>query len=532
MQRSASRLTSGIVVCLLMAGLQGYAQVSFNLPANPGTVNITGAEYFFDTDPGLGKGTSLSVTAGNPITISNASIPVNSLANGIHHLFLRTVDANGHWSLTNAQTLFVVTQVTIASNPALVNITKAEYFFDTDPGAGLATAIPVTAGLNISISNYAIDITSLTGGIHHLFIRTADANGHWSITNVQGLFVVTPVTIASNPALVNITQAEYFFDTDPGIGKGTVLSVTPGLTTTINSAIPINSLSTGIHRLYLRTADANGHWSLTNESNLAILSTSLIIPSNPTPGNITLLEYFFDTDPGFGNGTPVVITGTTNLVNYTFPVDVSGLSDSNHYLYIRVLDDWSQSLAVGFHYGTPLPITLLSFNASLQSNRTVELNWITTNEVNNQYFAIQRSGNAVDFDSIGAVPGAGTTDVQQHYSYTDASPLAGTNYYRLKQVDQNGNASWSPIVSVRNQGSLQVSLSPNPAHDRLTISLGTTANGKGVFRIIDMQGRILQSANATADDVQELNIAALAPGTYILQYLTETNSTTIPFIKF
>jgi hypothetical protein len=532
MQRSASRLTSGILVCLLLTGLHGRAQVSFNLPANPGTVNITGAEYFFDTDPGLGKGTSLSVTAGNPITISNASIPVNSLANGSHHLFLRTEDANGHWSLTNAQTLFVVTPVTIASNPALVNITKAEYFFDTDPGLGKATAIPVTAGLNITVSNYAINVSSLTSGIHHLYLRAADAKGHWSITNVQSLYVVNSVIIPSNPGLVNITQAECFFDTDPGIGKGTALSVTPGLTTNINSVIPINSLSTGIHRLYLRTADANGHWSLTNESNLAILSTSLIIPSNPTPGNITLLEYFFDTDPGFGNGTPVVITGTTNLVNYTFPVDVSGLSDSNHYLFVRVLDDWSQSLAVGIHYGTPLPITLLSFTASLQSNRTVDLSWVTTNEVNNRYFAIQRSGNGADFDSIGTVAGAGTTDIEQHYSYTDAAPLQGVDYYRLKQVDLDGNTSWSPIVSVRIQASTVITLTPNPAHDLLTVSLGISASSKGAFRIVDMKGRIVQSVNATADNIQQLNIANLEAGAYILQYLTPFNSTTIPFIKF
>jgi hypothetical protein len=531
MQRSPVRLSFGVIICLLISQLL-MAQVSFNLPSNPGTVNITGAEYFFDSDPGPGKATALTVTAGNPITISNASIPVNSLVNGIHHLFLRTQDASKHWSLTNSQTLFIVTPVTIPSNAALTNVTKAEYFFDTDPGAGHATAIPVTAGLNISISNYAIDISSLTAGLHHLYIRTGDANGHWSITNIQGLFIVNAVTLPSNPSLVNVMKAEYFFDTDPGIGHGTALSVTAGLTTNITAAIPLTGLSTGIHRLYLRTGDANGHWSITNESNLAILNTSLIIPSNPAPGNITLLEYFFDTDPGFGNGTTVAITGTTNLVNYTFTVDVSGLAEGNHNFFVRAFDGWSQTMAVPMHIGTPLPVTLLSFTASLRSDHTVDLNWMTTNEIDNQYFAIQRSGNSVDFDSIGSVPGAGTTGVQQSYSYVDAAPLPGINYYRLKQVDNDGHATWSPIVSVRVQGSLLVSLSPNPAHDRLTISLGTAVTGKGVFRIVDMRGRIVQTANSTPDEVQQLNIAALEPGTYILQYLTTTNSTTIPFIKF
>jgi hypothetical protein len=542
MQRSPTRLSFGVpicllpicllLICLLLTGQLLRAQVSFNLPSNPAPVNISGVEYFFDTDPGAGLATALTLTPGNPVTISNASIPISSLSNGIHHFFVRTRDANGHWSLTNNQTLFIVTPVTIPSNSALPDVSKAEYFFDTDPGPGQATAIPLTAGLNVTISNYAINISSLTAGIHHLFIRTADANGHWSLTNNQALFVVNAVTLPSNPALVNVTSAEYFFDTDPGIGKGAALSVTAGLTTNITGAIPLTGLATGIHRLYLRTADADGRWSLTNESNLAILNTSLIIPSNPAPGNITLLEYFFDTDPGFGNGTEVAITGTTNLVNYTFTVDVSSLAQGDHNFYVRAFDGWSQTTVVPMHFGVPLPVTLLSFTASLESNHTVDLNWTTSNEVNNQYYAIQRSGNAVDFDSIGSVPGAGTTGVQQSYAYIDDSPLPGMNYYRLKQVDHDGHATWSPIVSVRDQGSLQVSLFPNPAHDLLTVSLGTAAAGKGVFRIVDMRGRTVQSANATADDVQQLNIAALEPGTYILQYLTTTNSTTIPFIKF
>jgi hypothetical protein len=531
MQRSSTRLSFGVIICLLISQLL-MAQVSFNLPSNPGTVNITGAEYFFDSDPGPGKATALTVTPGNPVTISNASIPVNSLANGIHHLFLRTQDANKHWSLTNAQTLFVVTPVTIPSNSALVNITKAEYFFDTDPGPGKAVAIPLTAGLNVTISNFVIDITALTAGLHHLYLRTANANGHWSLTNYQSLFVVNAVNLPSNPALANITKVEYFFDTDPGIGKGTALSVTAGTTTTISTAIPLTGLAIGIHRLYLRTADANGHWSLTNESNLAILNTSLIIPSNRPPGNITLLEYFFDTDPGFGNGTAVAITGTTNLINYSFTVDVSSLTQGNHTFFVRTFDGWSQTMAVAMHIGTPLPVTLLSFTASLRPDHTVGLNWTTSNELDNKYYAIQRSGNSVDFDSIGSVPGAGTTGIRQSYTFVDASPLPGMNYYRLEQVDQDGHATWSPIVSVRDQGSLQMTLSPNPAHDHLTISLGTAVTGKGVFRIVDMRGRIVRSANATADDVQQLNIAALEPGAYILQYLTATNSTTIPFIKF
>jgi hypothetical protein len=532
MKQFFTLLKAAVPVCLLLACYSGRAQVSFNLPANAAPVNISNAEYFFDTDPGAGKGTSLGLTPGNPVTLSNAVIPITSLSNGVHRFYVRTRDANGHWSLTNNQVLFIVNPVSFPSNPVAVNVTKAEYFFDTDPGAGRGSAIPITAGLNTTVSNYAINITSLTNGVHRLYIRTADANGHWSLTNNQVLFIVNAVAFPSNPALVNVIKAEYFFDTDPGLGLATAIPVTAGLTTTINAAIPLTGLSTSIHRLYIRTEDANGHWSLTNENNLAILSTSLIIPSNPVPGNITMLEYFFDADPGFGKGTSVAITGTTNLVNYTFPIDVSSLSQGNHNLFIRVFDGWSQTSAIPLSVGTGLPVTLLSFTAMLQSNNTSLLKWVTSNETSNRYFAVQRSGDGAAFDSLGSVPGAGTTGIQQNYSFTDGAPLSGMNYYRLKQVDFNGHETWSPVVSVRVQSPLAFSISPNPAHDLLTVYPGTTLSGKGVFRIIDIRGRLLMTVNATTDNAQQLNIASLAPGTYILQFLTTTNSNTVPFVKF
>ncbi len=518
--------------CLLLASLSGRAQVSFPLPPNAGLANISKAEYFFDTDPGPGNGTALAVSPGTAITISNAVIPITSLSNGVHRFYTRTGDANGHWSLTNAQQLFIVNPVAFPSNAALANVTKAEYFFDTDPGFGLGTAIPVSPGTNITVSNYAINITALSNGVHRLYIRTEDAADHWSLTNTQALFVVSPIAFPSNPTLANVVKAEYFFDTDPGLGQGSALPVTPGLQPTINPAIPITSLATGIHRLYTRTADAAGHWSLTNENNLAILVTTLTIPSNPAPGNISLLEYFFDTDPGFGNGHAVVVTGTTNLVNYTFPVDVSSLAEGIHTLFIRVFDGWSQTSAMPLSVGVPLPITLLSFTGRLQADNTVLLDWATTNETNNRYFSVERSPDGTGFDSIGTVPGAGTTNLQQNYSFTDAAPLSGMNYYRLKQVDVDGHSTYSPIVGVKVQASLAFSVVPNPVHDMLTINMGAVLQEKGVFRVIGMDGRIVLTANATTDNVQQLVVSGLVPGVYILQYLTTGNSSTIRFVKF
>ena len=94
---------------------------------------ITGAEYFFNTDPGFGNATTISVTEGDSIAInSNISIPADLKA-GINLLFVRVADNNGVWSFPEVSLLWI-------SN-ASTQINAMEYFFDTDPGIGLATAI-------------------------------------------------------------------------------------------------------------------------------------------------------------------------------------------------------------------------------------------------------------------------------------------------------------------------------------------------------------------------------------------------------
>ena len=523
---------NGIFLVLLsVAFFSSQAQVSFSLPSNAAPVNVMKAEYYFDADPGFGKGTALPLTAGLNITISSASVGITGLSNGVHRLFIRTQDADNHWSLTNNQVLFIVNPVSIPSNPAVVNITAAEYYFDTDPGFGKGTALPVTPGVNITISNSVINITGLPNGVHRLYIRTRNAGGHWSLTNNQVLFIVNPVAFPSNPALANIVKAEYFFDSDPGFGKGASLAVTAGTTTISSYAVNITSLSTGIHRFYTRTQDANGHWSLTNENNLAILSTSLIIPSNPSPGNITMIEYFFDTDPGFGKGHIITVPGSGNLADYSFPVNVSELSQGKHNLFIRTFDTWSLTTVMPLSVSNPLPITLVSFTARVQPDNSVLLSWQTTSETNNQYFGVERSGNGTDFAQIGEVKGSGTTNVIQNYSFTDPGPSAGINYYRLRQVDMDGHSTYSPVVTVQIQSKFAFSILPNPVHDLLKINIAGTPEAKGVFRIIDLGGKLLMTVNATLDNDQQIDVSSLTSGSYILQYFSDKNTYTTKFIK-
>jgi len=126
-------------------------------------------------------------------------------------------------------------------------------------------------------------------------------------------------------------------------------------------------------------------------------------------------------------------------------------------------------------FGAPLPVTWLYLRGKLEGDR-VALNWATASEVNNNRFEVERSTDGANFTKIGTVFGNGTTQDISEYSFADLEyPQTKMLYYRLKQVDDNGEFSYSvtievPIEGLRTNGN-QWALSPNPFSDVTFLSL-------------------------------------------------------------
>lgn len=103
----------------------------------------------------------------------------------------------------------------------------------------------------------------------------------------------------------------------------------------------------------------------------------------------------------------------------------------------------------GVSSGTgPLPIELLSFDASLSQDNKVDIEWVTASELNNEYFNVERSNDGINFEPIEKVKGAGNSNKELNYSTIDNDPFDGLNYYRLMQVDFDGQHSYSDIRKV------------------------------------------------------------------------------------
>lgn len=138
----------------------------------------------------------------------------------------------------------------------------------------------------------------------------------------------------------------------------------------------------------------------------------------------------------------------------------------------------------------PLPIKLLSFTAKLETDK-VKLNWATATETNNEWFVIERSKNARDFEEVIQLPGAGNSNKKLSYETYDYQPFEGINYYRLKQIDFNGQTSYSKIVVVNysklNETAIQ--LYPNPTYNSdVNVILANMPEGRFIVSINDVMG--------------------------------------------
>ena len=92
-----------------------------------------------------------------------------------------------------------------------------------------------------------------------------------------------------------------------------------------------------------------------------------------------------------------------------------------------------------------LPVELISFNGRPKI-KSIDLQWVTASEINNDYFTVEKSTNGIDFKEMTDINGRGTTTLHSFYNWADESPNDGLNYYRLLQVDFNGDKSYSDII--------------------------------------------------------------------------------------
>lgn len=176
-----------------------------------------------------------------------------------------------------------------------------------------------------------------------------------------------------------------------------------------------------------------------------------------------------------------------------------------------------------------LPVSLKSFTA-VKADKQVQLTWTTASEENNLGFEVQRSSDGTNFTTIGFVNGNGTTAQENTYHFTDQSPFAGKNYYRLKQIDIDNRASYSSIRSIEmDKDQQRIQLFPNPSRSLITVTNIKAGDQMSVF---NSQGNLILRKIASSGR-ESISVEKLAAGVYMLQVTdSDNNQRTIRFSKF
>jgi len=307
---------------------------------------ITRAEYFIDTDPGQGSATTLTVAAPSNAINFNFNVPTTSLPVGFHLLGFRIRSSENTWSHAQLKPFYIVPASAFSN---AVNVTQGEYFLDADPGKGNGTSFSVTAAPAASLA-LPISTSSLTPGFHTISFRLRDNLSKWSHSQAQTFYIVPPASFNEATVLIG---AEYFIDTDPGVGKGIVLPITSGNPQNNTFAVPLTNVNPGFHKIGFRYRDNNKKWSMADVRTFYVVNTSTL-----TAAQIVRAEYFVDTDPGIGQGTiiPGIVPGTT--IDQLVALDMTGVSTGAHTLNIRIKDDkgfWSYHATANFTVSACVP---------------------------------------------------------------------------------------------------------------------------------------------------------------------------------
>ncbi len=228
---------------------------------------------------------------------------------------------------------------------------------------------------------------------------------------------------------------------------------------------------------------------------------------------------FYNT-PGLACGASTASTRNLRLLAFDF-ADL-GITTGNYTAVTQFQHQLTPNTDVAFvAYNQTsielLPITLIDFDAKL-NNDEVNLSWETSSEINNEYFTIERSTNATDWEEIHQQVGAGNSSDIRYYQAVDYHPFNGIAYYRLKQTDFNGKSSYSHIVPVQYNRHGFI-IYPNPANNLVTVQLEELPTN-GVINIKDLLGKALLVQKVISTNT-EINVSHLSMGIYYVELIND-----------
>lgn len=268
-----------------------------------------------------------------------------------------------------------------------------------------------------------------------------------------------------------------------------------------------------------------------DESNVLTFGTTYLAVTkytfNPAAtDDVSSLYFISGALPATEPSTPNVVNGTTTSGDLTNAARIflrqgSSANAPNVIVDgIKVTTEWSQLLTA--------PVNMLSFDLTKQ-DKSVKLIWTSAQEKNAKEYVVERSANGKDnWQTIATVAAKGNTSTPTDYTCTDANPLGGTNFYRLKMVDLDGTYEYYKTVSINIAANINVKLYPNPAKDILYIDAKENLNDLHVDIFAASGTRVLSVKSGSTS----VDISRLQAGVYFVKITKKGGATEVTkFIK-
>ena len=331
-----------------------------------------------------------------------------------------------------------------------------------------------------------------------------------------------------------------------------VVSNNPNMKTKLYALLLLTLIANGLTaapRNLITAKTNNGNWSSPSTWNLGSVPTnndSIVIPAG--------IQVILDNSYTFTN-VYITIGGTLNFnQNNTMALDINSVVNiltggtltathptPNELLTINGVTKYDGKVdgtisgpaaatsmtgpdPAGFSQ-VVLPVTFVSFTAN-RSEGTVQLDWNTSNEMNNGHFEVERSTNGSDWETIGSIA-AGTNSMADSYTFVDANAPAAQTQYRIRQVDLDGNYAYSKVAMVAGTNSANAQVNIFASNKTVSIVPEKVTSNRLIVRVISIGGQVLQqqSIESTTGRI-DLAVNNAITGVYVVQ-VTDGNQLSI-----
>lgn len=469
----------------------------------------------------------------------------------------RTTIGTGFNYATGSNSLTGITPTATNYNLYVVNDTNRI----AESPAGFGNSIAVFNTLYTGANTYSSNWYELTANLaaQNLFtdtltgnlgIVTTNANSWYvhgkglALASVNNDFNNNPRSVSIATGSTDIGSSEFTTSTLP---IAATASAAPALNTTTTYTFAgrqVASINWGSVGTVPSAVDVL-YYSGTNAPNLISGSTRYNAHYDITPTGGSGYNYGISLIADSAQFGTVAGTNNTRIARYT-GTNWNLIAASNASAITGTMQTVSANQSVfGIFTGTdalsnPLPVTFTSLAANKQKNDVI-VSWITATEINNKGFEVERSVDGKMFKFAGFVKGAGNSNKTQTYRLSDANAFGLSNasvlYYRLKQVDFDGQFSYSEMVSVGDDVALnnEVSVYPNPFANEFTITLNTSNSGMASIDIMNIQGKVVStkivSVVAGLNNFPITENASLQAGVYFVRTTLNGEVKTMKLVK-